>query len=823
MFSKIKNKILKKEDEETPYEIAKKDIKEHYKPISPDDTFKNLKYYVSDANAPKGLEEMYEMGKILNEPRFINFTAKIGYPQGNCRFLILSNHMVPSSAPDFKDLDVYINKPNSKFKVVDNFRFQGVSQIALLHLPDEGWETFSKKRYYDDIVTSVRDFLLECLKMDSVQELECKEWQKREIPAVGISLDGDYFELDALNNFGFSQSSPNSLSDKEEIDYALKRYKELTEAHLRGFDFISILSFYGLDLERDGDYIRGALYTDIKNGLPLVKVDERFVKYFKEAYKSKNPYYPTNFIELELFAKTDNESKIRLKEILETHKLFNKFVYSRKGFREEYENLLSSKGFSYLDLFTFKQYLYDKIENEEVNSKNFNEKVEELCDEYYNKFIYDRNNYPKTLEKAIAFLIRDLDEEKIKEIKKMDKSRFSTSNHFFLGMYIRNQFGINNRKNVELLADCNKKSDYGIFSLWADSYSHFILDELWEEINENYSNIILSKNTPGSFYYNELMDGKIAAPVWFRYPQSQLKNFLDVDFSAETDICQENNINIPVALSTKIDRSKPAQYVKVMEEIKIISEHTMGCLPFSSKGEPQCSISLLKEQFRCNGNSFFEGWFSFIKGTGLECTDPHSFVYESSTFLSIYDFINLNKGYLFSEIDNAKKEIKSKNRFNFFNTKITGHHEDLEEIKDVYEFDDGLLVVFENKEKEFEEQRKKDKIWYEIVHKYSKEEIWDKIKYTVALNGIYVKAMQNKEFREDLLNTGDKFLVNYNIYENEWALHGEDKKLIGKNLYGLALMEVRDEIRRLYENVDMIDWEYYKDDYNNDYDLNYVD
>ena len=99
----------------------------------------------------------------------------------------------------------------------------------------------------------------------------------------------------------------------------------------------------------------------------------------------------------------------------------------------------------------------------------------------------------------------------------------------------------------------------------------------------------------------------------------------------------------------------------------------------------------------------------------------------------------------------------------------------------------------------------------------------EKIKYTVALNGIYVKAMQNKEFREDLLNTGDKFLVNYNIYENEWALHGEDKKLIGKNLYGLALMEVRDEIRRLYENVDMIDWEYYKDDYNNDYDLNYVD
>lgn len=76
---------------------------------------------------------------------------------------------------------------------------------------------------------------------------------------------------------------------------------------------------------------------------------------------------------------------------------------------------------------------------------------------------------------------------------------------------------------------------------------------------------------------------------------------------------------------------------------------------------------------------------------------------------------------------------------------------------------------------------------------------------------------------EDLLNTGDKFIVNYNIYEYDWAICEEDKKLIGNNLYGLALMEVRDEIKRLYENADLIDWEYYKDDYNKDYDLSYVE
>ena len=36
-------------------------------------------------------------------------------------------------------------------------------------------------------------------------------------------------------------------------------------------------------------------------------------------------------------------------------------------------------------------------------------------------------------------------------------------------------------------------------------------------------------------------------------------------------------------------------------------------------------------------------------------------------------------------------------------------------------------------------------------------------------------------------------------------------------------MEVRDEIKRLYESADLIDWEYYKDDFNKDYDLSYVE
>ncbi len=75
---------------------------------------------------------------------------------------------------------------------------------------------------------------------------------------------------------------------------------------------------------------------------------------------------------------------------------------------------------------------------------------------------------------------------------------------------------------------------------------------------------------------------------------------------------------------------------------------------------------------------------------------------------------------------------------------------------------------------------------------------WEEFKYTVCLNACYCKIMNDEELKEKLLSTGDKSLVY--LSDDEWG--GES------NLFGFALMELRDEIRRLYENVDLIDWEY---------------
>ena len=78
------------------------------------------------------------------------------------------------------------------------------------------------------------------------------------------------------------------------------------------------------------------------------------------------------------------------------------------------------------------------------------------------------------------------------------------------------------------------------------------------------------------------------------------------------------------------------------------------------------------------------------------------------------------------------------------------------------------------------------------------KERWEEFKYTVCLNACYYKIMNDEELKEWLLSTGNKSLVY--ISDDVWG--GES------NLFGFALMELRDEIRRLYENEDLIDWEY---------------
>ena len=74
------------------------------------------------------------------------------------------------------------------------------------------------------------------------------------------------------------------------------------------------------------------------------------------------------------------------------------------------------------------------------------------------------------------------------------------------------------------------------------------------------------------------------------------------------------------------------------------------------------------------------------------------------------------------------------------------------------------------------------------------EKNWDIYKYSVLLNASYFKIMQDEELKQRLLETGDEPLVY--VSDDE------------ENLFGRALMELRDEIRRICKNEDRIDWGY---------------
>lgn len=91
------------------------------------------------------------------------------------------------------------------------------------------------------------------------------------------------------------------------------------------------------------------------------------------------------------------------------------------------------------------------------------------------------------------------------------------------------------------------------------------------------------------------------------------------------------------------------------------------------------------------------------------------------------------------------------------------------------------------------------------------EVVWDEAKYPIVLNGNYMKFTQNPGLRKFLISTGESVIVEASPFDAVWGIHmGQEEEDIlnplkwrGENLLGFALMEVRDEIRRVWNNVDM--------------------
>ena len=94
------------------------------------------------------------------------------------------------------------------------------------------------------------------------------------------------------------------------------------------------------------------------------------------------------------------------------------------------------------------------------------------------------------------------------------------------------------------------------------------------------------------------------------------------------------------------------------------------------------------------------------------------------------------------------------------------------------------------------------------------QKVWDKFKYAIVLSGNWYKFSQNRYLQEFLLSTEDSVLVEASPYDSIWGIRlpanspeaQDPKKWRGQNLLGFALMEVRDELRRVTVNEMLCDW-----------------
>ena len=176
------------------------------------------------------------------------------------------------------------------------------------------------------------------------------------------------------------------------------------------------------------------------------------------------------------------------------------YLCGEEGLKEEFIDLLKSGGLSEDDGYEIKEKLLNEIDSSKDLNLVFKTSFDrdfpsKELDKYTNNEEYldfVEAQYPQSVEEALDILIEGLDKKDINIIKESGKDEFGSLAHFGLALYVRNHFGLNNNKARNLISDISEKERLE-YILFADSLSGFLMDELWERIQRDYDEIILTK------------------------------------------------------------------------------------------------------------------------------------------------------------------------------------------------------------------------------------------------------------------------------------------------------------------------------------------
>ena len=176
------------------------------------------------------------------------------------------------------------------------------------------------------------------------------------------------------------------------------------------------------------------------------------------------------------------------------------YLCGEEGLKEEFIDLLKSGGLSEDDGYEIKEKLLNEIDSSKDLNLLFTTSFDrdfpsKELDKYTNNEEYlelVEAQYPQSVEEAVDILIEGLDKENINIVKKSGKEEFGMLAHFGLALYVRNHFGLNNSKAGKLISDISEKGEFE-YILFADSLSGFLMEELWERVQKDYDEIILTK------------------------------------------------------------------------------------------------------------------------------------------------------------------------------------------------------------------------------------------------------------------------------------------------------------------------------------------
>jgi hypothetical protein len=162
-------------------------------------TIPGLTMFVRDVNLTDEITKKYVPDTIVREKAFVDASHRVMGMITTHRFGILSNHMA-----NFEQIEKGTNwglcvaNRDSRFKVLAVHEYNGKTLILLLHLPDnDDWKLFQnvKINIEDDMIaSSIERFENKC-NIEAIPELTTKEWLDRCSFPIGLSDNGDFFEL----------------------------------------------------------------------------------------------------------------------------------------------------------------------------------------------------------------------------------------------------------------------------------------------------------------------------------------------------------------------------------------------------------------------------------------------------------------------------------------------------------------------------------------------------------------------------------------------------------------------------------------------------